>query len=157
MFRHAWPWPTYEWPRSSLKMPPHSQTYRGTHIVYLPLSNILYKVLIGQAMDTKEFNFPRISDTCAHNIDSPPLWNLSPAASPNPYYQGNKIGENECFGAKLVAAEAHRKSFSYVENRKKRFGLEEDENKMACCGRISMKSCIQQKGLLPLLLGKWLN
>uniref|UniRef100_I1JD79 Uncharacterized protein n=1 Tax=Glycine max TaxID=3847 RepID=I1JD79_SOYBN len=81
-------------------------------------------------MDTEEFSFPRISDTCAHNIDSPPLWNLSPAASPNPYYQGNKRVENECFGAKLVAAEAHRKSFSYVENRKKRFGLEEDENRM---------------------------
>ncbi|KAL2990490.1 hypothetical protein AAZX31_11G205200, partial [Glycine max] len=43
----------------------------------------------------EEFNFPRISDTCAHNIGSPPLWNLSPVTSPNPYYQGNKIGENE--------------------------------------------------------------
>ncbi|KAL5170531.1 hypothetical protein HKD37_11G032220 [Glycine soja] len=43
----------------------------------------------------EEFNFPRISDTCAHNIGSPPLWNLSPVTSPNPYYQGNKIGKNE--------------------------------------------------------------
>ncbi|KAK7380607.1 hypothetical protein VNO78_33122 [Psophocarpus tetragonolobus] len=68
-------------------------------------------------MDTEEFSFPRISDNCAHNIDSPPLWNLSPAASPI---------SNECYGAKLVA-EAHRKSFSYVESRK-RFGLEEEED-----------------------------
>ncbi|KAL5173499.1 hypothetical protein HKD37_16G046033 [Glycine soja] len=130
MFRHAWPCPTYEWPRSSLKTPTHSQTYPRTHIFFLPHSNIVYKVLIGQTMDTEEFSFPRISDTCAHNIDSPPLWNLSPAASPNPYYQGNKRGENECFGAKLVAAEVHRKSFSCVENSRKRFGLEEDEDRM---------------------------
>ena len=75
-------------------------------------------MLIGQAMDTKEFNFPRISHTCAHNIDSLPLWNLSPATSPNPYYEGNKRGENECFGAKLVAPEAHRKSFSYASQEK---------------------------------------
>ncbi|TKY46147.1 hypothetical protein E2542_SST28183 [Spatholobus suberectus] len=79
-------------------------------------------------MDTEEFSFPRISDTCAHNIDSPPLWNLSPAASPNPY-QGNKGGANKCFGAKIVA-EARRKSFSNVENVRKRIGLEEGEDRM---------------------------
>ncbi|RDX80021.1 hypothetical protein CR513_39475, partial [Mucuna pruriens] len=79
-------------------------------------------------MDTEEFSFPRINDTCAHNIDSPPLWNLSPAASPNPY-QGKKKGENDCFGAKLVA-ESQRKSFSYVENVRKRIGLEEEEDRM---------------------------
>ncbi|XP_027348634.1 uncharacterized protein LOC113860166 [Abrus precatorius] len=72
-------------------------------------------------MDTEEFSFPRITDTCAHNIDSPPLWNLSPAASPNPY-QEKKGEESECMGAKL-AAEARRKSFSYVENCRKRIGL----------------------------------
>ncbi|KAK7315484.1 hypothetical protein VNO77_34034 [Canavalia gladiata] len=77
-------------------------------------------------MDTEEFSFPRISDTCAYNIDSPPLWTLSPAASPNPY-QGNKGGENECFGAKLVA-EARRKSFSSIENRRKRIGLDNDND-----------------------------
>ncbi|KAG4963025.1 hypothetical protein JHK82_039699 [Glycine max] len=71
-----------------------------------------------QMQEENEFNFPRIIHTCAHNIDSPPLWNLSPAASPNPYYQGNKRGENECFGAKLVAVEAYRKSFSYASQEK---------------------------------------
>ncbi|CAJ1948006.1 unnamed protein product [Sphenostylis stenocarpa] len=80
-------------------------------------------------MDTEEFSFPRITDTCSHNIDSPPLWNLSPAASPNPY-QGSKRAENDCFGAKLVA-EVHRKSFSCVEDRRKKIGLdEEEEDKM---------------------------
>ncbi|XP_020221907.1 uncharacterized protein LOC109804484 [Cajanus cajan] len=77
-------------------------------------------------METEEFSFPRINDTCAHNIDSPPLWNLSPAASPNPY-QGIKGEENEFFRAKLVA-EAQRKSFSYVENCRKKIGLEEEED-----------------------------
>ncbi|KAL2335037.1 hypothetical protein Fmac_016250 [Flemingia macrophylla] len=76
-------------------------------------------------METEEFTFPRINDTCAHNIDSPPLWNLSPAASPNPY-QGNKGGEDDCFGAKLVA-KPQRKSFSYVENCRRRIGLEGEE------------------------------
>lgn len=85
-------------------------------------------MVIGQTMDTEEFSFPRISDTCSHNIDSPPLWNLSPAASPNPY-QGSRRGENDCFGAKLVA-EVHRKSFSYVENRRGKNGFEEEEDKM---------------------------
>ncbi|XP_061359415.1 uncharacterized protein LOC133303511 [Gastrolobium bilobum] len=77
-------------------------------------------------MDTEDFSFPRISDTCAHNIDSPPLWNLSPAASPNPY-QGDKGEENDCFGAKLIAR-AERKSFSCVENGRKIIGLDDDED-----------------------------
>ena len=84
-------------------------------------------MLIGQTMDTEEFSFPRITDTCSHNIDSPPLWNLSPAASPNPY-QGNKR-EDDIFGAKLVA-EVHRKSFSCVEDRRRKHGFEEEEDKM---------------------------
>ncbi|QCD94293.1 hypothetical protein DEO72_LG5g2376 [Vigna unguiculata] len=77
-------------------------------------------------MDTEEFSFPRITDTCSHTIDSPPLWNLSPAASPNPY-QGNRRGENDCFGAAKLVAEVHRKSFSCVENRRKKNGFEEEE------------------------------
>ncbi|XP_014509696.1 uncharacterized protein LOC106768848 [Vigna radiata var. radiata] len=77
-------------------------------------------------MDTEEFSFPRISDTCSHNIDSPPLWNLSPAASPNPYH-GNTRRENDCFGAAKLVAEVHRKSFSCVENRRKRNGFEDEE------------------------------
>lgn len=77
-------------------------------------------------METEDFSFPRINDTCAHNIDSPPLWNLSPAASPNPY-QGNKREENDCFGEKLIA-ESQRKSFSCVEIGRKRFGLDDDDD-----------------------------
>ncbi|KAL4285637.1 hypothetical protein HN51_053149 [Arachis hypogaea] len=78
-------------------------------------------------MDTDEFSFPRISDTHAHAIDSPPLWNLSPAASPNPY-QRNK-GEEDCdfFGAKLIS-QVQRKSFSSVETRiQQRTLLDDDE------------------------------
>lgn len=74
-------------------------------------------------METEDFSFPRISDTCPHNIDSPPLWNLSPASSPNPY---NKGENKNCFGEKLVA-QAQRKSFSCVENGKKRIGLDDDD------------------------------
>lgn len=77
-------------------------------------------------METEDFSFPRINDTCAHNIDSPPLWNLSPAASPNPY-QGNKREENDCFGEKLIG-QAQRKSFSCVEIGRRRFGLDDDDD-----------------------------
>ncbi|MED6132539.1 hypothetical protein PIB30_019865 [Stylosanthes scabra] len=78
-------------------------------------------------MDTDEFSFPRISDTHAHTIDSPPLWNLSPAASPNPY-QRNKGEEDEgdFFGAKLIS-QVQRKSFSSVENRRQQRTLLDDE------------------------------
>ena len=77
-------------------------------------------------MDTDDFSFPRISDTHAHNIDSPPLWNLSPAASPNPY-QRNKGGEDDCFGEKLTA-QVQRKSFSCVENGRQRIRLDDDDD-----------------------------
>ncbi|KAK7277331.1 hypothetical protein RIF29_18482 [Crotalaria pallida] len=79
-------------------------------------------------MESEDFSFPRINDTCAHNIDSPPLWNLSPAASPNPYhYQENKgEEENDCFKEKVIA-HGQRKSFSCIEIGRKRIGLEDHD------------------------------
>ncbi|KAF1884778.1 hypothetical protein Lal_00028665 [Lupinus albus] len=74
-------------------------------------------------MESEDFSFPRINDTCAHNIDSPPLWNLSPAASPNPY-QGKKGEENDWFGEKLIA-HGQRKSFSCIEIGRKKIELED--------------------------------
>ncbi|XP_057732177.1 uncharacterized protein LOC130947491 [Arachis stenosperma] len=55
-------------------------------------------------MDTEDFSFPRISENYSyHGIDSPPLWNLSPAtASPNPY-KGNYDKEH-CFETKVVTS-----------------------------------------------------
>ncbi|XP_054787422.1 uncharacterized protein LOC129293456 [Prosopis cineraria] len=52
----------------------------------------------------QEFSFPVINDSySSFSIDSPPLWNLSPATSPNPYYGG------------LIREEGQRKSFSCIE------------------------------------------
>lgn len=82
---------------------------------------------------TEDFSFPRINDTFSHNIDSPPLWNLSPATSPNPYQLGNK-GEqqkNDSFGgAKVMIAQdkAQRKSFSCVEKGMRRIQLDDDDD-----------------------------
>ncbi|XP_061346310.1 uncharacterized protein LOC133291965 [Gastrolobium bilobum] len=83
-------------------------------------------------MDTEDFSFPRISDTCAYSIDSPPLWNLSPEGSSNPYQvlrEGNKGDEKDCFEAKLVS-EGQRKSFSCVQNGKKIMGEDDEEAPM---------------------------
>ncbi|MED6120811.1 hypothetical protein PIB30_024377 [Stylosanthes scabra] len=78
-------------------------------------------------MNTDEFSFPRISDTHAHTIDSPPLWNLSPAASPNPYQRNKGEDDGDFFGAKLIS-QVQRKSFSSVENRRQqRSFLDDDE------------------------------
>ncbi|MED6187443.1 hypothetical protein PIB30_076499 [Stylosanthes scabra] len=53
-------------------------------------------------MNTEDFSFPRIlGNYSCHGIDSPPLWNLSPAtASPNPY-KGDYEKVN-CFESKIV-------------------------------------------------------
>ncbi|XP_028805792.1 uncharacterized protein LOC114760674 [Neltuma alba] len=53
------------------------------------------------AATDQDFSFPTINDSYSFSIDSPPLWNLSPATSPNPY--GGLIRESQ------------RKSFSCIE------------------------------------------
>ncbi|KAK7343822.1 hypothetical protein VNO77_12867 [Canavalia gladiata] len=67
-------------------------------------------------MDTEDFSFPRISDTCAYSFHSPPLWNLSPKGSL----------EKDCFGAKLIS-KGQRKSFSCVQNGKKTTVVDDEE------------------------------
>lgn len=62
-------------------------------------------------METQDFSFPKINETCIHIIDSPPLWNLP---------QPEKDDENEC-------SKGQRKSFSSVQNGNKETGFEEDE------------------------------
>ncbi|TKY51531.1 hypothetical protein E2542_SST23047 [Spatholobus suberectus] len=72
-------------------------------------------------MGTEDFSFPKIGDTCACSIDSPPMWNISPKGPSNPYRalrEGSKGDEKDCFEAKLVS-KGHRKSFSCVQNGKK--------------------------------------
>ncbi|XP_016179298.1 uncharacterized protein LOC107621823 [Arachis ipaensis] len=78
-------------------------------------------------MDTDEFNFPRISDTHAHAIDSPLLWNLSPIASPNPYQKNKGEEDGDFFGAKLIS-QVQRKSFSSVETRIQQRTLLDDDD-----------------------------
>ena len=82
-------------------------------------------------MDTEDFSFPRICDNCAYGIDSPPLWNLSPAGSPNPYQvlrEGNKGDDGkDCFEPK-VASKGQR--ISCVQYGKKRMGLDSEEDPM---------------------------
>ncbi|KAI4346405.1 hypothetical protein L6164_007302 [Bauhinia variegata] len=84
-------------------------------------------------MATEDFSFPTISDTHPYAIDSPPLWNLSPVGSPNPYQacsEGKRKknrDKEDCFEGKFVT-QSQRKSFSYIENRRRRFGEDEDDD-----------------------------
>ncbi|CAL0333388.1 unnamed protein product [Lupinus luteus] len=78
-------------------------------------------------MEIEDFSFPGINDTCSHNIDSPPLWNLSPSPSPNPYQRKKEEKENDLFGEKLIA-HGQRKSFSCIEIGRKRIELDDGDD-----------------------------
>ncbi|GLU06776.1 hypothetical protein SLE2022_237740 [Rubroshorea leprosula] len=85
-------------------------------------------------MTTEDFSFPTITDSYPYSIDSPPLWHLSPAASPDVVHyksmRERERGEKEdddrdCF----VTEEKQRKSCSYIEKGSKmsrRVGNAED-------------------------------
>ncbi|CAL0328533.1 unnamed protein product [Lupinus luteus] len=73
-------------------------------------------------METEDFTFPRISDTSAFNIDSPPLWNLSSASSPNPCH----AKQNDCLEGKLIL-NGQMKSHSCIEFGRKIVGLDHDQ------------------------------
>ncbi|OMO97191.1 hypothetical protein CCACVL1_04633 [Corchorus capsularis] len=74
-------------------------------------------------MATEDFSFPTTADLFPCGIDSPPLWRLSPAASPDVFLdrKSKQEEEEECF-LDIVADKDHdqeRKSFSYIEKSKK--------------------------------------
>ncbi|GLT58761.1 hypothetical protein SLA2020_316290 [Shorea laevis] len=69
---------------------------------------------------TEEFSFPTITDSYPCGIDSPPLWHLSPAASPDAFRdksskEGEKRVKEEDDRESFETEEKHRKSCSYVE------------------------------------------
>nr|POE53076.1 hypothetical protein CFP56_59315 [Quercus suber] len=78
-------------------------------------------------MATEDFSFPTIGDKFSCGIDSPPLWNLSPIASPNSRHEeppkgsakeeGNDLKDEKdyCFWPKPIEYIRQRKSFSHVE------------------------------------------
>jgi hypothetical protein len=63
-------------------------------------------------MATEDFSFPIIEDNFPCTIDSPPLWHLSPTASPpNGSSAKGEDDDKDCFPIKY----SQRKSFSCVE------------------------------------------
>ncbi|XP_021895994.1 uncharacterized protein LOC110813247 [Carica papaya] len=88
------------------------------------------------AATTEEFSFPTITDC---GIDSPPLWHLSPAASPDSFHQqiGDKLRagreENNGFAAsnsEPTRGNKQRKSFSYFGKYSSMVSDDEVEEKM---------------------------
>ncbi|XVF29980.1 hypothetical protein REPUB_Repub16aG0018000 [Reevesia pubescens] len=87
---------------------------------------------------TEEFSFPTTTDLYPCGIDSPPLWRLSPAASPDVFLDRKakdcstteEEEEEVCFPGRPDEHE-ERKSFSYVEKgsklSKKVVGEDEEE------------------------------
>ncbi|XP_021647529.2 uncharacterized protein LOC110640513 [Hevea brasiliensis] len=84
-----------------------------------------------QPMATEDFSFPTFTDTTSSAIDSPPLWRLSPVASPDSCHRITKTEEEEeeeeedsdqeedyqdCFPTqKPIKDSTQRKSFSWAE------------------------------------------
>lgn len=69
-----------------------------------------------------EFSFPIITETHPSSIDSPPLWHLSPAASPNHYSSCSKLSNEEYY--------KQRKSCSNIDNDLHKTEDGQEENKM---------------------------
>ncbi|KAL2324726.1 hypothetical protein Fmac_023784 [Flemingia macrophylla] len=78
-------------------------------------------------MDTEDFSFPKISDTCACSIDSPPLWNISPKASSSPY---QVLGERSKGDEAKLVSKSHKKCFSCVQNGKRITRVDDEEEPM---------------------------
>ncbi|OMO94557.1 hypothetical protein COLO4_16292 [Corchorus olitorius] len=86
-------------------------------------------------MANEDFSFPTTADLFPCGIDSPPLWRLSPAASPDVFLdrKSKQEEEEDCF-LDIVEDKDHdqdqeRRSISYVE-RSKKVVAEEEEEKM---------------------------
>ena len=74
-------------------------------------------------MANENFSFPRsVSETYPHIIDSSPLWNSSPAKEKN----GKDDEKDQHLEVKMVT-HSQRKSFSHVENGRKRIGQDDDD------------------------------
>ncbi|KAL9449460.1 hypothetical protein AB3S75_011399 [Citrus x aurantiifolia] len=69
-----------------------------------------------------EFSFPIITETHPSSIDSPPLWHLSPAASPNHNSSYNKLSNEEYC--------KQRKSCSNIDTYHYKTEGDQEENKM---------------------------
>ncbi|GLU16404.1 hypothetical protein SLE2022_328390 [Rubroshorea leprosula] len=117
---------------------------------------------------TEEFSFPAITDSYPCGIDSPPLWHLSPAASPDAFRdkfskEGEERVKEEDDHERFEKEEKHRKSCSYVEKGSKvsrRLGYTEDgEEKMdllwedfneelsrSCSSRMGSSGCSSRMG-----------
>lgn len=69
---------------------------------------------------TEEFSFPTSTDLYPYSIDSPPLWRLSPAASPDVFlHSKGKQQEEDCFpGSQRADEDDHeeRKSNSQEDH-----------------------------------------
>ncbi|CAK7323573.1 unnamed protein product [Dovyalis caffra] len=77
---------------------------------------------------TEDFTFPIFTDPFSCSIDSPPLWCLSPAPSPDPYHEdtskeSSTEGEEsdqevykDCFPTEAIKYLTERKSLSSVED-----------------------------------------
>ncbi|XP_022719856.1 uncharacterized protein LOC111277707 [Durio zibethinus] len=87
---------------------------------------------------TEEFSFPTTTDLYPFGIDSPPLWRLSPAASPDVFLDRKATTEKEAEDEKDTFADRpdehqERKSFPYVEEGSKlskKVVAEDEEEKM---------------------------
>ncbi|KAK6257896.1 hypothetical protein QUC31_001355 [Theobroma cacao] len=88
---------------------------------------------------TEEFSFPTTAALYPCGIDSPPLWRLSPAASPDVFLdrkakECSTREEEDCFPDRPEKKHQERKSFSYVEKgskvSSKKVAAEDEEEKM---------------------------
>ncbi|OAY58593.1 hypothetical protein MANES_02G191100v8 [Manihot esculenta] len=84
-------------------------------------------------MATEDFSFPTFTDTTSSAIDSPPLWRLSPAASPDSSHTKAEEEDSDqeddyqfCFPTHKPT---QRKSFSWVEHGGRAANLNDEEDK----------------------------
>ncbi|KAG4183576.1 hypothetical protein ERO13_A09G117400v2 [Gossypium hirsutum] len=83
---------------------------------------------------TEEFSFPTSTDLYPCSIDSPPLWRLSPAASPDVFLHSKGKQEEDCFPVSQRADEddhQERKSKSHEDHngwKQSDKGVAEDED-----------------------------
>jgi hypothetical protein len=88
-------------------------------------------------MATEDFSFPTIGDALPCGIDSPPLWHLSPASSPNSCREeppngaakgGDQRDEEDCFPPRSPIEQSRRKSFSSVQGCRKAANDDDDDD-----------------------------
>lgn len=82
--------------------PPNFQTNPAQHLsLFLAIrlidvqKRLINSIAMACSTTEGEFSFPIITETHPSSIDSPPLWHLSPAASPNHHSSCNKLSNEE--------------------------------------------------------------